>query len=167
MASLGFDVIGVDVDPEKIALLQKGEIPFYEPGLDTLLAEQVKSGRLTFTSNFSDISDCDIHFLCVGTPQVKDGLAADLTYVNASLEAVGAIAKDGALVVGKSTVPVGTADRLRTRLAEINPKAVPFLNRLSDFFFVASRWVVFAQKASETTWKKTGGLKTLTPVPST
>ena len=115
LASLGFDVIGVDVDPTKIALLQNGEIPFYEPGLDTLLAEQVKSGRLTFTSNFSDVKDCDVHFLCVGTPQIKDGLAADLTYVNASLEMVGAIAKDGALVVGKSTVPVGTAARLRAR----------------------------------------------------
>ena len=111
------------VDPTKIALLQNGEIPFYEPGLDTLLAEQVKSGRLTFTSNFSDVKDCDVHFLCVGTPQIKDGLAADLTYVNASLEMVGAIAKDGALVVGKSTVPVGTAARLRARLVEINPEA--------------------------------------------
>ena len=123
MASLGFHVIGVDVDPAKIALLQKGEIPFYEPGLDTLLAEQVQSGRLTFTTKFSDVADCDIHFLCVGTPQVKDGLAADLTFVNASLEEVGAIAKNGSLVVGKSTVPVGTAARLRTRLLEINPKA--------------------------------------------
>ena len=123
MASLGFEVIGVDVDPTKVATLSRGEIPFYEPGLDTLLAEQVKSGRLTFTSNFSDVADCDVHFLCVGTPQVKDGLAADLTYVNASLEAVAAIAKDGALVVGKSTVPVGTAARLRARLLEINPKA--------------------------------------------
>ncbi len=123
MSSLGFEVIGIDVDPAKIAILSKGEIPFYEPGLDTLLQEQVSSGRLKFSSEFSDAADCDIHFICVGTPQEKDGLAADLKYVNASLEAVGLIAKDGSLVVGKSTVPVGTAARLRERLLELNPKS--------------------------------------------
>ena len=123
MSSLGFEVIGIDVDPAKIAILSKGEIPFYEPGLGTLLQEQVSSGRLKFSSEISDAADCDVHFLCVGTPQVKDGLAADLKYVNASLEAVGLIAKDGSLVVGKSTVPVGTAARLRERLLELNPKS--------------------------------------------
>jgi len=123
MSSLGFEVIGIDVDPSKIATLSHGEIPFYEPGLDTLLKEQVASGRLKFSSDFSDAADCDVHFICVGTPQVKDGLAADMTFVNASLEAVGAIVKKGALVVGKSTVPVGTAARLRARLLEINPQA--------------------------------------------
>ena len=122
MSSLGFDVIGIDVDPSKIATLANGEIPFYEPGLDTLLKEQVTSGRLTFSSQIQDASDCDVHFICVGTPQVKDGLAADLTYVDSSVEAVGAIAKNGSLVVGKSTVPVGTAARLRSRLLEINPQ---------------------------------------------
>ena len=123
MSSLGFEVIGIDVDPSKIATLSHGEIPFYEPGLDTLLKEQVTSGRLKFSSNFNDAADCDVHFICVGTPQVKDGLAADMTFVNASLEAVGAIVKNGALVVGKSTVPVGTAARLRACLLEINPQA--------------------------------------------
>ena len=123
MSSLGFEVIGIDVDPAKIAILSKGEIPFYEPGLGTLLQEQVSSGRLKFSSEISVAADCDVHFLCVGTPQVKDGLAADLKYVNASLEAVGLIAKDGSLVVGKSTVPVGTAARLRERLLELNPKS--------------------------------------------
>ena len=123
MSSLGFEVIGIDVDPAKIAILSKGEIPFYEPGLDTLLQEQVSSGRLKFSSEISDAADCDVHFICVGTPQEKDGLAADLKYVNASLEAVGLIAKDGSLVVGKSTVPVGTAARLRERLLELNPKS--------------------------------------------
>ncbi len=122
MSSLGFDVIGIDVDPAKVATLARGEIPFYEPGLDTLLKEQVSSGRLTFSSQIQDASDCDVHFICVGTPQVKDGLAADLTYVNSSVEAVGAIAKNGSLVVGKSTVPVGTAARLQSRLQEINPQ---------------------------------------------
>ena len=127
MASMGLTVVGVDVDASKIELLSKGEIPFYEPGLDTLLAEQVKSGRLTFTSNFSDIQDCDVHFICVGTPQVKDGIAADLRYVDSALEAVACVAKPGSLVVGKSTVPVGTASRLRARLQEINPQAIDLL----------------------------------------
>ena len=121
MASMGFDVIGVDVDSSKIALLSHGEIPFYEPGLDTLLAEQVKSGRLTFSTDFSLLADCDVHFICVGTPQVKDGIAADLKYVNAALETIAPIAKSGSLIVGKSTVPVGTAARLRARLQEVNP----------------------------------------------
>jgi UDPglucose 6-dehydrogenase len=122
MASLGFEVIGVDIDAAKVATLSRGEIPFYEPGLDTLLAEQVQSGRLTFSNSFDDIADCDIHFICVGTPQVRDGLAADLTYVDASLDALARIAKNGSLIVGKSTVPVGTATRLRERLLSINPE---------------------------------------------
>jgi len=123
MSSLGFEVIGIDIDPAKVATLAKGLIPFYEPGLDTLLQEQVESGRLTFSSDFKDAADCDVHFICVGTPQVKDGLAADLTFVDASLEAVAQITKAGALVVGKSTVPVGTAARLRAQLLEINPES--------------------------------------------
>ena len=122
MASLGFEVIGVDVDPAKIDLLSQGKVPFYEPDLEDLLAEQIKSGRLKFSKNISDIADCDVHFICVGTPQVKNGIAADLTYVNAALESVAPIIKAGSLVVGKSTVPVGTAARLRDRLIEVNPK---------------------------------------------
>ena len=81
MSSLGFTVIGVDTDPNKVAMLQNGELPFYEPGLDTLLAQEMKTGRLSFTTDFSAVKDADIHFVCVGTPQSKDGLAADLTYV--------------------------------------------------------------------------------------
>jgi len=121
IASFGFNVVGVDIDSQKIASLARGEIPFYEPGLADLLADQVTSQRLKFTSNFPLIADCDVHFLCVGTPQVEDGLAADLTYVEEALETVASYAKDGALIVGKSTVPVGTAARLRARLQEINP----------------------------------------------
>ncbi len=121
MASMGFEVVGVDVDPSKIATLTKGEIPFYEPGLDSLLLEQVKSGRLTFTTDFTALADCDVHFICVGTPQVRNGIAADLTFVDSALDAVAPIAKKGSLVVGKSTVPVGTAARLRERLITINP----------------------------------------------
>jgi len=121
MSSLGFQVIGLDVDAQKIEMLKQGKVPFYEPDLEELLEAEVKSGRLTFTTDFSAIADCDVHFICVGTPQKKDSLAADLTYVDASIKDVAPHAKPGSLVVGKSTVPVGTADRLAAILKEINP----------------------------------------------
>jgi UDPglucose 6-dehydrogenase len=123
MASLGFEVIGYDTETSKIELLSKGKVPFYEPELEDLLAEQIKSGRLTFTTNINDLADADVHFICVGTPQIKGGNAADLKYVDSALEAIAKIVKPGGLVVGKSTVPVGTATRLRNRLLELNPKA--------------------------------------------
>ena len=123
MASLGFEVIGFDIEASKIDLLSKGKVPFYEPELEELLSEQIKSGRLTFTSNIADLAEADVHFICVGTPQVKNGNAADLTYVNSALESIAKFVKPGGLVVGKSTVPVGTATKLRNRLLELNPKA--------------------------------------------
>ena len=123
MSSLGFEVIGVDVDAAKIELLTTGRVPFYEPDLEELLQREIASGRLTFTTDFKAIADVDVHFICVGTPQQADSLAADLKYVDAALDAVAAICKPGALVVGKSTVPVGTAARLRERLLKINPGA--------------------------------------------
>jgi UDPglucose 6-dehydrogenase len=123
MSSLGFEVIGVDVDAAKIQLLTAGRVPFYEPDLEDLLQKEIASGRLTFTTDFNAIADVDVHFICVGTPQKADSLAADLKYVDAALDAVAAICKPGALVVGKSTVPVGTAARLRERLLKINPGA--------------------------------------------
>ena len=123
MSSLGFTVVGVDTDPEKVALLQSGKLPFYEPGLDTLLEQEMKTGRLSFTTDFSAVKDADVHFVCVGTPQSKDGLAADLTYVKSAVAAIAPHLKDGSLVVGKSTVPVGTAQGLRDELAKIAPQA--------------------------------------------
>lgn len=123
MASLGFEVIGFDTEVSKIELLSQGKVPFYEPDLEELLAEQIKSGRLRFTKDINDLADVDVHFICVGTPQVKGGNAADLTYVNSALESIAKIVKPGGLVVGKSTVPVGTATRLRDRLIELNPNA--------------------------------------------
>ena len=121
MSSLGFTVVGVDVDQSKIDLLRQGKVPFFEPGLEELLKTEIDSGRLTFTTDFSELADCDVHFICVGTPQKKDSLAADLTYVDASVAAVAPHAKAGSLIVGKSTVPVGTANRLATMLQELNP----------------------------------------------
>ena len=123
MASLGFEVIGFDTESSKVDLLSKGKVPFYEPDLEELLAEQIKAKRLTFTNKVEDLSDADVHFICVGTPQVKNGNAADLTYVNSALESIAKHVKPGGLVVGKSTVPVGTATKLRKRLLELNPKA--------------------------------------------
>jgi UDPglucose 6-dehydrogenase len=123
MASLGFEVIGFDTEASKIDLLSKGKVPFYEPELEELLSDQIKSGRLTFTNNVADLADADVHFICVGTPQIKNGNAADLTFVNSALESIAKHVKPGGLVVGKSTVPVGTATKLRNRLLELNPKA--------------------------------------------
>ena len=121
IASLGFQVIGVDVDPAKIELLAKGKVPFYEPDLEDLLASEISAGRLSFSTDFSSIKDADIHFICVGTPQQANSLAADMRFVDAALDAIAPIAKPGTLIVGKSTVPVGTAARLRERLLKVNP----------------------------------------------
>ena len=122
MSSMGFEVIGIDIDPTKIELLARGKVPFYEPGLEELLQQEIASGRLTFSTDFQAIKDCDVHFICVGTPQSTNSLAADMKYVDAALDAIAPICKSGSLVVGKSTVPVGTAARLRSKLLEINPK---------------------------------------------
>lgn len=121
MSSLGFEVVGIDVDSNKIAQLQSGQVPFFEPHLEELLSQELNSGRLKFTTDFSQLSDCDVHFICVGTPQQKDGIAADLTYVDAAFKSVAKHAKHGSLLVGKSTVPVGTAERLKNELANSHP----------------------------------------------
>jgi UDPglucose 6-dehydrogenase len=125
MASLGFDVLGLDVDEAKVAALSSGVVPFFEPGLQELLAEQLASGRLRFTTSFEEAGAFgDVHFVCVGTPQKKGEYAADLTFVDAAFEALLPHAKDGALLVGKSTVPVGTAERLAERLAQVRGERV-------------------------------------------
>ncbi|MFM7949256.1 MAG: UDP-glucose dehydrogenase family protein [Actinomycetales bacterium] len=121
LSSLGFEVVGIDIDGSKISALSSGVVPFFEPGLQELLTAELKRGNLRFVSDFSEASECEIHFICVGTPQKKDSLAADLTYVDSAIEMIGAVAKSGSLIVGKSTVPVGTAQRLALRLQEINP----------------------------------------------
>jgi UDPglucose 6-dehydrogenase len=112
MAELGHEVIGVDVDQAKIDALEAATAPFFEPGLPELLASANASGRLRFTTDMSEVVDADVHFIAVGTPQKKGEFAADLTYVDAAVTALLPHLRDGALVVGKSTVPVGTAARL-------------------------------------------------------
>ncbi len=118
MAELGHEVVGIDVDERKIASLIRGEAPFFEPGLPELLKAHVASGRLRFSSDVSEAADCAIHFLAVGTPQVKGGYAADLTYVDAALATLLPHTAAGQVIVGKSTVPVGTAARLAQVIAD-------------------------------------------------
>jgi len=112
MASIGHEVVGIDVDSAKVARLGRGEPPFHEPGFEELLREQLASGRLSFTTDFAAAADSDVHFVAVGTPQSPDGRAADLTYVDAAFAALDGVLRPGSVVAGKSTVPVGTAARL-------------------------------------------------------
>lgn len=121
MAELGHTVVGVDVDEAKIAALSAAKSPIFEPGLDELLERHVVSGRLRFTTDFAAAADADVHFVCVGTPQKVDSLAADLTHVDAAIDALAPHLSAPTLVVGKSTVPVGTAERLAARLSELAP----------------------------------------------
>ncbi|UGQ15521.1 UDP-glucose/GDP-mannose dehydrogenase family protein [Yinghuangia sp. ASG 101] len=119
MAELGYEVVGVDVDPDKVAALQSGRAPFYEPGLEDLLAPHLASGRLRFTASVEDAAAFgDVHFICVGTPQRKGEFAADTRYLDEAVDALAPHLDRPCLVVGKSTVPVGTAARLAERLAE-------------------------------------------------
>ena len=118
MAELGHDVLGIDVDDTKVAALSAGRAPFYEPGFEELLTRAFGTGRLRFTTTpGDDLADVDLHFIAVGTPQSDTG-AADLSYVDAAVATLLAGAAPGSVVVGKSTVPVGTAAHLADRLAE-------------------------------------------------
>jgi UDPglucose 6-dehydrogenase len=112
MADLGHDVVGIDVDPGKIALLSSGHAPFFEPGLPEALRRAIDSGRLRFSTDPADAAGSQVHFVAVGTPQTAGSDAADLTYVDAAVQGLLPHLADGDLVVGKSTVPVGTASRL-------------------------------------------------------
>ncbi|MCR2824234.1 UDP-glucose dehydrogenase family protein [Microbacterium sp. zg.Y909] len=116
MASIGHDVVGIDVDERKITALSKGEAPFFEPGLQQILTEGIASGRLRFTTDIAEARGAAVHFVGVGTPQQKDGYAADLTYVNAAVDALIPHLSEGDIVAGKSTVPVGTAATLAERV---------------------------------------------------
>ena len=118
MAELGHDVLGIEVDDTKVAALSAGRAPFYEPGFEELLTRALGTGRLRFTTTpGDDLADVDLHFIAVGTPQSDTG-AADLSYVDAAVATLLAGAAPGSVVVGKSTVPVGTAAHLADRLAE-------------------------------------------------
>jgi UDPglucose 6-dehydrogenase len=118
-AELGYEVLGFDVDEAKIAKLQGGQVPFHEPGLDELLRSNLASGRLRFVTSYAEVADfADVHFICVGTPQRGDGMGADLSYVETSVSNLTRHLKRRALIVGKSTVPVGTADWIEHLVAK-------------------------------------------------
>ena len=124
MAELGFEVLGVDIDPHKVEILNSGHVPFYEPGLDEVLERNIASGRLRFTTDIAEAGRWgDVHFICVGTPQRRGSNAADLSQVFGSVDALAPHVRPDALVVGKSTVPVGTADEVERRVREASGAA--------------------------------------------
>jgi UDPglucose 6-dehydrogenase len=121
MAELGHRVIGYDVDPAKIASLRRAEAPFFEPDLPELLA-RTRGEDVLFTWDITDLKGADVVFVCVGTPQRQGELAADTGYVNAAVDALAETLPGPALIVGKSTVPVGTAARLAETVARTAPE---------------------------------------------
>ncbi|MDQ0031435.1 UDP-glucose dehydrogenase family protein [Arthrobacter bambusae] len=123
MAQLGHEVVGIDVDKQKISTLSAARAPFFEPGLDELLRDVQDTGRLSFTTDVSAADGSSVHFICVGTPQKKGENGADLRHVDAAVAALLPYVRPGDIVVGKSTVPVGTASRLADVLLENEPGA--------------------------------------------
>ena len=122
MAELGYEVLGVDNDPAKVAALTEGRVPFFEPELEPLLRKHVESGRLRFTTSYEEAAEFgDVHLICVGTPQRDGEYAADMSYIDAAVESLVPLLRRPALIVGESTVPVGTANRLAARIAELAP----------------------------------------------
>jgi UDPglucose 6-dehydrogenase len=122
LAEMGFEVLGVDVSSARIDALARGELPFYEPGLEPLLRSGLKSGRLSFTTSYEEAAAfADVHFVCVGTPQREESYGADLSQVYGCIDALGPLLDRPCLVIGKSTVPVGTAEILAQRLSRLSP----------------------------------------------
>ena len=125
MAELGHDVVGVDIDAGKVAKLAGGDIPFYEPGLRKMLTDNLAAGRLQFTTDYEMAAEfADVHFLGVGTPQKKGEYGADLRHVNAVIDTLVPRLTRPSVLVGKSTVPVGTAAELNERAAALAPPGV-------------------------------------------
>jgi UDPglucose 6-dehydrogenase len=125
MAALGHEVIGVDIDPGKVAKLASGDIPFYEPGLRKVLRANLDAGRLHFTTDYDEAAEfADVHFLGVGTPQKKGEYGADLRHVHAVIDTLVPRLQRSAVIVGKSTVPVGTAAELSGRARQLAPAGI-------------------------------------------
>src|SRR5437773_1026894 len=124
MASLGFDVLGVDTDAARVDQLNAGHLPIYEPGLEELLRAGLGAGRVRFTTSYPEAAAFgDVHFICTGTPQQPGSDRADLSQVHACVAALAPLLGRPCLVVGKSTVPVGTARRLAAELSQACPGA--------------------------------------------
>lgn len=125
MAELGHDVMAVDIDEDKVGKLARGELPFYEPGLAEMLVRTLDSGRLAFTTSYGAAADfATLHFLGVGTPQKKGEYAADLRHVHAVVDTLAPLLSRPSLIVGKSTVPVGTAQALGARARAAAPHGI-------------------------------------------
>ncbi|WP_264214786.1 UDP-glucose dehydrogenase family protein [Leisingera thetidis] len=123
-SDFGHDVVCVDKDAGKIARLKGGEVPIYEPGLDQLMAKNVAAGRLSFTDDLAAAVDgAEAVFIAVGTPTRRGDGHADLTYVMAAAEEIAAALTGYAVVVTKSTVPVGTNRQVKQVIAKTNPRA--------------------------------------------
>ncbi|TNL95078.1 UDP-glucose dehydrogenase family protein [Corynebacterium tapiri] len=122
MAELGHEVVGVDVDESKIAALQSGDVPFFEPGLPEITRRNLDNGRLRFSTDYADAAEAKVHFLGVGTPQQRGAYAADLTYVRAVIKDLVPRLTGDNLILGKSTVPVGTAAELQVLADELAPE---------------------------------------------
>jgi UDPglucose 6-dehydrogenase len=122
MAELGFEVLGMDTDTARIDRLAAGDAPFHEPELEPLLRKHVESGRLAWTTSYDAVAEFgDVHFVCVGTPQRPGDLAADLTALHQVVEGLAPLLRRACLLVGKSTVPVGTAAGVAERIAALAP----------------------------------------------
>ncbi len=124
LSDFGHDVVCVDRNPEKIEMLERGEVPIYEPGLDALMARNVEAGRLSFTTDIAGAVDgADAVFIAVGTPTRRGDGHADLTYVMAAAEEVARAMTGYAVIVTKSTVPVGTNRKVKATIESANPAA--------------------------------------------
>lgn len=122
MAELGHEVLGVDVDRQKVAALRSGEAPFFEPGLPEVLSRNLAAGRVEFTSDYGEAAGfANVHFLGVGTPQERGSYAADISYVRAVIEELVPRLAGEHLILGKSTVPVGTAEEMQELADELAP----------------------------------------------
>jgi UDPglucose 6-dehydrogenase len=119
LAKLGHEVVGIDIDQAKVEMLSAAHAPFYEPGLPELLAETLAAGSLSFTTDMSHARGATVHFIAVGTPQQDDSNAVDLRFVEAAFDALVPYLSPGDVVAGKSTVPVGTAQRLAARIEAV------------------------------------------------
>ncbi|MDK4207693.1 UDP-glucose dehydrogenase family protein [Corynebacterium pseudodiphtheriticum] len=128
MAEAGHEVLGVDIAPARVAQLQAARVPFYEPGLAELVARGVESGRLRFSCDYRQAAEfAQLHFIAVGTPERADSPAADTSAVEAVVDQLAPLLRGKHVLVGKSTVPVGTAARLQERAANISRATVDIL----------------------------------------
>ena len=152
MASLGHDVVALDVDEAKVTSLAAGKVPFHEPGLPELLQESLAAGKIKFTTSWVDLAaQADVHFLCVGTPQSPESPAADLSQIQSAIRSLAPLLTKPCLIVGKSTVPVGTAQGLRDELAKIRMNMSGLKSTIKNLldksiaFFSAKEKVTFDQ----------------------